>query len=191
MLIIVAVSIFTYTAIESALVWLGWDKKSPEALWRPIAFLVGTGAVLLLNSSWRWVWKKAPALSTVIFPDLTGEWKGVLHSSWVNPETNEKVPPIKVRFFISQSLLSFGITLQTKESKSYSNRYWLERRPDQHCYRLWYTYTNEPKQAFRFRSSEHAGVAFLELDLSSSRDHLTGRYFTSRNTTGDIELERS
>ena len=37
---------------------------------------------LLWNPVWRWLWKKFPALSRWVFPDLNGEWDVELCSNW-------------------------------------------------------------------------------------------------------------
>ena len=53
-------------------------------------------------------------------PDLQGTWEGELQSTWINPETKQGIPPLKMVLVIRQSFSSVSCTMFTKESESYS-----------------------------------------------------------------------
>ena len=152
--------------------------------------VVGTVFVAGAEASWRWLWRRAPVLSRRAFPDLNGKWVGTLNSTWISPETTEKVEPISAQITIRQGLFTTSVSLKTDESESHSTRCILERLSEIGRFRVWYTYNNEPSARVRHRSSPHEGVAFLEFSLETGSESLNGRYYTARKTTGDIEVIR-
>lgn len=174
---------------------LGWGfdallgASNPLKWLALIVFIIGVALVGLANVSWRWAWVRWPSLNRWLFPDLNGEWKGHLMSTWVNPETHQTPPPIPVTIAIHQTFFKTSVTLATAESSSVSTRCFLEASREIGRFRVWYTYNNDPIAQVQHRSSPHEGVAWLEIDLSIP-DQINGRYFTARRTTGDIEVYR-
>lgn len=163
-------------------VWIGkWASLTATAIG-----VVLTGLAKLV---WRPMWRLIPALGRWVFPDLNGRWEGTMISTWTNPETGQGVPPIPTVICIRQGLFATHISLQTGESGSHSTRAFLEPARERGAYRVWYSYNNEPEARFRNRSSPHEGVCFLEFETSAP-DRLTGRYYTARKTTGDIDVRR-
>ena len=81
--------------------------------------------------------------------------------------------------------------MTTAELTSHSTRALLERFPETRRFRIWYSYDNEPQARVGHRSSLHEGVAYLEYNLDVNPNRLSGRYYTARRTTGDIELSRT
>ena len=112
-------------------------------------------------------------------------------STWINPETGQRLPPIPTTIWIRQSLFTTSIKLRTGESTSYSKRCLLEADPDAGRFRFWYSYDNDPKAEFRYRSARHEGVAWLEMDLDADPEHLVGYYYTERKTSGDMDVQRT
>lgn len=153
--------------------------------------VVGTVLAWVANASWRWLWRKVPALSSKFFPDLNGVWTGYLISTWKKPGTNEALAPIPATITIRQGLFGTSVSLKTGESTSHSTRAFLEPFRDTNRYRVWYSYNNDPQAQHRHRSSPHEGVAFLEVDLDADPNRLEGRYYTARKTTGDMTLTRT
>ncbi len=189
------------TLIVAAGVILAW---SVDAIWS-IAFKESAGLVKVvslavagittvgafaLERSWRRVWERFPWLGQRTFPDLNGVWKGTLISTWTDPESEMAPDPISVEITIRQGLFSTHVSLATNESKSHSTRCILEPVYDTRRYRIWYSYSNEPRAQMRHRSAPHEGVAYLELDVGEHPTRLTGRYYTARKTTGDISVKR-
>lgn len=64
----------------------------------------------------------------------------------------------------------------------------LEADRDAGRYRFWYSYSNQPKAEFSYRSAKHEGVAWLELDIDTNPNRLVGTYYTDRKTIGDIDV---
>jgi len=152
-------------------------------------FVVGVVLAGLFQLGWRWLWRTFPALGRWVFPDLNGRWSGTLASTWINPETGQGIPPILITVWIRQGLFTTSIRLKTRESQSFSTRAFLEPARERACYRLWYSYNNDPDARFRDRSSPHEGVAFLEFETGLP-GQLKGTYYTARKTTGDIALAK-
>lgn len=190
------------TLIVAAGVIIAW---SVEALWL-IAFNEGAGLLksvslavagittigaFALEWTWRSLWAMFPSLGLRTFPDFNGVWKGTLISTWKDPESGRVPEPIPVEIAIRQGLFLTHVSLATSESKSHSTRCFLEPFYGTHCYRIWYSYSNEPRAQVRHRSAPHEGVAFLELDFDDDPTCLTGRYYTARKTTGDISVKRT
>lgn len=163
------------------------QHAAPLKLVSSIVFILGVVLVGLFNASWRWFWRKVPALGRWVFPDLTGRWEGKLLSTFPDPTTKQVPPPIDATVWIRQSLFKTSVRLKTGESGSFSTRAFLEPNHDHGCYRIWYTYNNEPDAQFRHRSSPHEGVSFLDFETGTP-GQLKGTYYTARKTTGDMTL---
>jgi len=153
--------------------------------------IVGSGFTLTGELCWRAIWRRFPAIQVKTFPDLNGTWEGHLISTWINPATGAPPPPIPTVVTIRQGLFSTFVSLKTGESQSHSTRSFLEASRDTHRFRIWYSYNNDPVAQVRRRSSPHEGVAFLELDHDADPNRLTGRYYTARKTTGDLDVRQA
>lgn len=154
-----------------------------------VAFIIGTLLVGIFHLSWRAMWAKFPFLGKRLFPDLNGEWGGELISTWRGAD-GKQIPPIACQIWITQNLFTITIKQKTGESTSYSRREMLERDPHSGTYRVWYSYTNTPRAVVQHRSVRHDGVAWLEMDVNQDSKAIHGQYFTSRRTSGDIELRK-
>lgn len=189
--ILVALTIIVILAMQA--VGELWGRQSPP-LYKAvalIAFVVGTAFAAIANWTWRWLWRRIPSLNRWLFPDLNGIWTGSLQTTWANPTTGVTPGPIPTTVTIRQSLFDISVKLRTGESDSYSTRVIPEAEPQADRYRLWYSYDNKPKTNVQHRSNQHEGVAWLEIALQGDADKLVGQYYTSRKTTGDIELSRA
>ncbi len=171
-----------------------YEKASGQSVWivklaSLTALIVGSVATGILSVTWRPLWRLVPLLGQVVFPDLNGRWHGKLLSTWIDPDTQVTPPPIETTIWIRQGLFNTSVRLKTGESESFSTRAFLEATHDSACFRIWYTYNNEPAARYRLRSSPHEGVSFLQFDVRMPTQ-LVGRYYTARKTTGDITLTR-
>lgn len=189
--IIVIATLLTAWAIDAIYTLLGGHTPGVGKVASLVVTLLGGILVTLFNATWRGLWRRFPALQRGAFPDLNGTWEGTLVSTWVDPETGKTKQPIPTTITIRQSLLSMVVSLKTGESTSHSTRALLERFSETSRFRVWYSYNNDPQAQYQHRSSPHEGVAFLELDTSSDMNRLTGRYYTARRTTGDIDVVRA
>jgi len=154
-------------------------------------FIIGVVLAGIGEIAWRPLWRRFPLLQRKTFPDLGGTWKGTLISTWVDPTTGSPKPPIPTDIVIRQGLFTTSISLKTGESISHSTRSFLEPFRDTRRFRIWYSYNNDPQAQFQHRSSPHEGVAFLECEFDADPNRLSGRYYTARRTTGDIDVRRS
>lgn len=176
------------------LIWLGLIyltgvdfKQDPVAALKMLSPSLGIVFVLALCFvQWFWRWKIWPK-SIVPIPNLNGTWVGHLQSTWISPETNEKIPPIPVALVIDQTFLRCTCTQITKESTSMSFQSSLILNENDTVY-LCFSYSNSPKMAVQERSPTHSGTAMLRI-ANGEKILLIGEYWTSRKTTGDIELE--
>lgn len=188
--VIVAVTLVAYWGVQGAYGLLTHETLSLLKCVSLVTIMVGTCLVIFFNKAWRWAWHKFPFLSVLVFPDLTGFWRGHFFSTWVNPETGKNPDPIPVKFWIRQSLFQVSIQTLTRESPSQSTRFFIEADPSTQRFKIWYSYANTPDPSVRHRSAPHEGVAYLTSDPSTGKNQLVGNYYTDRLTSGRIEIQR-
>jgi len=136
----------------------------------------------LIFAKFFWKWKLFYGW-LVPFPNLNGTWEATLISN----NDKEKVIPAKV--LIKQSFFTITIRLKTEESESFSISASFDIDKDRDIYQLFYTYTNLPRATVRGHSQIHYGTVILRYD-SCPVTKMTGEYWTSRETTGEIELNK-
>ena|SRR5437879_7695047 len=160
---------------------INWEavKKLPEVV---------TIYVILSFVFTRWLWRLPLFQGWLVpHPDLEGTWAGALQSTWKEPETNRPKPPILILLVIKQSFSTISCVLYSKESTSYSNAAHLSSDRESGAIRLSYNYTNRSQATIRDRSEIHDGAAILTFVKGPERV-LTGEYWTSRKTTGDLQV---
>lgn len=155
-----------------------------------VVFIVGTVAVTAANFFWRTVWRWFPILSRVFFPDLNGKWQGTLRTTWKDA-TGNSPGPIDTTIWIRQTLFTIHVQQRTKESESWSTHVIAEAHPEAGRFQLWYSYVNRPKAEVTHRSAQHEGLAILQIVPEVDGGKITGHYYTSRQTSGDIEVSRT
>lgn len=188
--IIVILTLIVLLSLQSLHELVTGDPVSPLKLVAALVFVIGTFLAFIFNQVWRWLWRRLPFLNRVFFPDLNGVWIGHLKSTWIDPETGKPKSPIASTITIRQSLFDISIKQKTGESDSYSLIVIPEAIPKADRYRLWYSYSNRPKAEFAYRSCNHDGIAWLEINVAEEPDLLEGQYFTARRTTGDLSVRR-
>jgi hypothetical protein len=171
-----------------------------------------------LTGAWRYLWTPNPVLdlNNVIFPDLNGEWEGVLLSngplrnqeldtSQVQPKPDctvfglgniDKFACINVRVSIDMSFLDTSVALGAgTRSMSHTTSVWLKRRSGGQNAKLMYLY--EVRQAGSTRKDDRRFSGAAELDILPGKTLvLDGGYWTDRNwidagnTAGRIRLTR-
>ena len=146
-------------------------------------------ALFVLFASFLW---KLPIFKRwlVPFPNLNGTWKGHIHTTWIDPKTNERPAPIPAILTIKQSFLKISCVMRTGEmtSRSLVSGFLLDR--DNQLKRLYYIYDSNPIEAVKERSPEHSGTMSFDVSEGTGKSEfvLTGSYWTGRKTTGDIEM---
>ena len=154
---------------------------------KPFSIVVGTiSFVVALFNKYAWAWPIFRGWY-VNRPDMRGTWKVELHSSWINPETGESIPPITAYAVIRQTLGSFSLRLMTPESRSILIAHSIEHEQDG-LFKLAGIYRNEPRIEIQgVRSEIHHGAFALEIH-GSPVDSLEGHYWTDRQTRGAMKL---
>lgn len=132
----------------------------------------------------RWVWRYAVVRFFSSKPDFNGTWRGALRSDYL--KDGLPIPPIPAALRIKQTNSTISVTLFTAESSSETTLSELTRLPDDR-WRLRFAYTNTPRPSVRSRSDQHQGLC--ELYVSGEGNTLSGSYFTSRRTTGELHFD--
>jgi hypothetical protein len=120
-------------------------------------------------------------------PDISGTWKGVLTSDYIDPETKEKIPPIKVFMAIEQT--SSDVLMRQISAESQSNSLSTDLSKSAGVWKLNFNYLNEPRTPFQGRSQIHMGSGVLYVH-GNSPTSINGQYWTSRNSRGEIDFEK-
>jgi len=134
--------------------------------------------------TWAWKWKIFyPWL--VPFPNLSGEWEGLIISNWKDKELD----PIPTEITITQNFFNIQVKIKTKESRSYSIGASFDIDAERGFQQLIYTYLNTPKAGVRDRSEIHYGSTILHFD-GFKVTKMEGEYWTDRETTGEVTLTK-
>lgn len=140
--------------------------------------------IWLLFIKWGWKWKVFyPWL--VPFPDLSGNWSGTIKSNWKEKE----LEPIPTEVSITQTFFNIQVRIKTGESRSYSIGASFDIDKERGFQQLFYSYLNTPKPGVRERSEIHYGSTLLNFE-GFNVTKMDGEYWTSRETTGEIELTK-
>jgi len=134
----------------------------------------------------KWAWKLKIFYPWLVqTPNLSGKWEGMLKSNW----EDGKLDPIPTTVIITQSFLHIQIKIKTGESRSHSIGASFDIDEERGYQQLFYSYINTPKAGVRSRSEIHYGTSLLNFE-GFNVDTLEGEYWTSRETTGELELKR-
>ena len=189
------VKYFVYILIAiSAVFWSilaalgGVELGQATAFFRAFPQVVTADLVCItLFAKWLWKWKLFQGW-LVPFPNLNGTWIGSITSSWVNPETGSTIPPIPATIAIKQSFFKISCVVRTDEMRSDSYTEGFRIDPDRQIKQLVYTYSSRPRPSVSDRSAPHDGSVVLDV-IESPVKKLMGRYWTERNTTGEMDFE--
>jgi hypothetical protein len=123
-------------------------------------------------------------------PDLRGTWQVELQSSYVRPETKERVSMIVCYMGVKQTLSKLNMHLMTSESESWFIADHVRPSPNGSGYQVIGVYTNEPNVHLRDEriSEMHQGAIIIETHGPSLRPtSLTAKFWTDRKTTGTMD----
>lgn len=159
----------------------------PSNLTRALSF-VPTLVLALFALLDNVLWRVGPMPSFLRQPVLRGTWHGTL-ISYRRDATDRRIKSNhEVFLVIRQSLTTVSVTLLTEQSKSRSAVAQIVRMQADD-YVLHYQYQNGPQLRFRQAgSTAHAGGSAIEVG-GSRPTHLSGEYWTARETSGSFELE--
>ncbi len=134
--------------------------------------------------SWAWKWRIFHSW-LVPTPNLNGVWKGEIKTNW--DKAKNKLIPIEV--VIKQSFFHIQARIKTEESISHSLSASFDIDKERGYHQLFYTYLNTPKSSIRDRSAIHYGTVLLNFE-GFKVNVMEGEYWTSRESTGEIQLKR-
>lgn len=162
-------------------------KGSVEAI-KKVPMVVTIEALLwLIFTQWGWKFKIFQSW-LIVEPIIEGTWRGRLKTTWIDPATGESLNEIPIVLSIKQDFYNISCSIFTKEStsSSYSGKIYFDESSG--VKRFIYTYTNKPKASVRDRSEFHDGTANLRI-IGGSQTKMEGDYWTTRKSTGDVEVE--
>jgi hypothetical protein len=139
------------------------------------------GVLYKLFQRWGWRQRFIRAYHIVSVPDLRGEWRGVVRSSF--DKYSEKTVVVQ----IAQNWTHMSITLASEASESRSTTGSIETGNE---VIVSYQYQNTPKAHAKDTMHAHRGTATLK--LSPDEMTLSGEYYSGRDRAnfGAIELKR-
>ena len=186
----------TVFVIIAALIWLivllcqgasvTWAHGQPFSI--VVSSLVAPG-LLLEFVLWRQPWLHGWFVKR---PDLRGTWRVELQSSYVRPETNERVPSDRAPpGSSSRRFLKLQMHLMTPESESWFIANHIRPSPNGSGYQVIGVYTNEPNVHLRDEriSEMHQGAIIIETHGPDRRPTtLTAKYWTDRKTSGTMDF---
>lgn len=155
----------------------------------PFSTVVGVlviSSLALEHYLWRQPWLHGWFVKR---PDLRGTWKVTLQSDWMNPETNQLIPPIICYMGVEQTLSNIQMHLMTRESESWFVAHSICPSPSENGYQIFGVYTNKPNVHIRFTTSSiHLGALVLDTHGESKirPTTLTAEYWTDRKTRGQM-----
>jgi hypothetical protein len=141
--------------------------------------------LLFVYFAWRKLWKAVPWLSSLLFPDLNGEWEMIIF--YQSPENNGVA---KARASIRQTFLSISIEVDADGSDSETLSVQQKKDPESGRPLLYYVFRVVPKMRNGRDTRTYEGAAILKF-FEGRSEKLSGNYFTNRNTQGHYELTRA
>lgn len=136
---------------------------------------------------WRHKWLQGRLLNWFVKrPNIQGTWRVKIISSWVNPSTEQQIPPIEGYMVIRQTFTSLNMRLMTKDAYTEFFSVRIIYRPDQ-PYQIVGTYMHIPLFSVREQNAIHRGSVLLRL-VGTPLFSIKGEYWTDRKTSGAMEL---
>ena len=164
---------------------VSWDHARPFTI-------VAAALVLLGRLLEHYLWRSSVLHGWFLqCPDLRGTWRVELQSSYVLPETRQRIPMIVCYMGVKQTLSKLEMHLMTAESESWFIADHIRRSPSGAGFQVIGVYTNEPDIHLRHEriSEMHQGAIIVETHGPEFRPTtLTAKYWTDRKTTGTMEF---
>ena len=165
------------------------DGVKVELSWLRILSPVVTVLMFLFSAFDLFIWKFFPE-SLIKRPKIYGTWQGTIYSNWINPETDKKIDPIECYTVIHQTFSTVSYHQMTEESTSdlVAKEIILTSA---NVYQLVGVYFNESRILIRDegRNPIHYGGIRMNV-IGSPATKLTGEYWTTRNTVGELNLTK-
>jgi hypothetical protein len=189
-------SLFVWLLLATSIcVWitLAWIRSIASSdvvgLLKLLPSVVAVDCVLIgLFVKWGWRWRLLyPWL--VPFPNLNAVWKGEINSTYEGRTPAERIAGLAAMLTIHQTFTNVSCVMETAEMRSSSALAGFDLNPERQQKQLVYVYYSRPKLTVSERSPMHDGAVVFDI-IGSPPTKLSGHYWTTRNTRGDIELTR-
>lgn len=183
-------AVISIAALAGVCLILHRDFTKPVDLLKTVPMVITVDLIIWeVFKHWAWKWKYfRPWLLRI--PNLNGEWEGTIHPNGNGATVVQSPEPIAAILCIRQSLTNISCVVRTDQMKSSSIVAGIRIDPEEQVSELTYTYQSVPKSSVRQQSPLHFGTALLEFHDGPSQK-LTGEYWTTRHTTGEIEFRRA
>lgn len=166
---------------------LTWEHLAPFST---VVAVLAAIAVLMEHFLWRvrilqgWLFER---------PDLRGTWAVTINSEWIDPQTNERVPPISAYAAITQTMTKLEIHLMTPESESCVVAHAITPTDCGNRFNISVVYANTPDVELRgVRSERHVGAAMITTHGSKKYkpESMSAEYWTDRRSVGRMSFEK-
>jgi hypothetical protein len=138
----------------------------------------------------KWFWKWHLLYPWLVpFPNLNGTWTGEIRSSYKDAMTQQKLAVVAATLSVRQTFADISCVMETAEMRSASALCGFDLNPDKQQRQLAYIYCSRPKLSVSDRSPMHDGAVVFDV-IGEPPTKLSGRYWTTRGTSGDVELTR-
>jgi hypothetical protein len=141
--------------------------------------------LFIFHIGWKWLWSKIPALNTILFPNLDGNWKMTIHYI-VNGKSGE----VDAKATIKQDFVKISMEVESPGSDSKTLIAQPKKDAESGRALLYYVYQVEPKRIGSKLATPYTGSAILKYS-GATIDSLSGNYFTSVGTHGHFILTRA
>jgi len=159
--------------------------KVPDKFLQPVSLIIGFWTIFL-GAYEKWIWRwDCIGLLFEPQPDLNGTWQGRLISSFVDPQTKQRVPEIEVYFSVTQTYSTINYKMFTKDmaSELISGRLIKDENGQFSIYGI---YRSIPNILLREKSPIHFGA----VNFAYSQNKIEGSYWTDRDTKGTITFSK-
>lgn len=137
-----------------------------------------------VNWGWRWLWRRAPVLNRMVFPDIGGVWR--MEIDWTRGQTSGTV---EAQATIIQSFTALSLSVEAPGSTSQTLSVIPRRDPISGVASLHYLYSVTPHASRPDPDPPYTGAAILAFSEAGA-GVLRGNYWTSAMTQGHFRLTR-
>ena len=171
-------------------------QSTPVTLAHAQPFTTVISVLVLFGIAFEhWLWRQPFLYGWFVKrPDLRGTWRVELQSSYVRPDTEDRLSMIVCYMGVKQTLSKLQMHLMTPESESWFIADHIRPSANANGFQVIGVYTNEPNVHLRNEriSEMHQGALIAETHGFGLRpSSLTAKYWSDRKTTGTMEFTTS
>lgn len=168
-----------FCASTGALLYAGIPVLRSIMLAATTAGLLQIAALAIIFFVWRWI----PGFPSLVFPNITGRWKGTLHFTH-----DGKASEIPASLDIEQNLNVISLILETDNAESETVVVY-PRRLSNGRLELLYVYETRTKEGRPPPFYRYRGTAVLR--VQDRHKSLVGTYYTEQGGSGTVSFTRN